>query len=256
VRELDLRVEAVGGSMVMVSASGVLDSNSYFSLRSALLKAAAEQPSAVLVDVDALRVPVPSAWSVLTSAQWMVDVWLGVPICVVTAKPEVRKVLRDNGITRYVPVFPSRHAGVDALAADAGARNARRSRVSHDLPRHAASQGLARELVRRSLTRWHHIEYVDAAQAIVTELVRNVLAHTRSAPRVRLELDGDRLTIAVADHSTRPAVRRESGEGRVASSGLGVVAELSYAWGSHATDDGKVVWATIRTGGRGRSRTN
>ena len=238
--------------MVVVSPVGVLDSTSYLSLRTALVKAATDQPAAVLVDVDALSVPVASAWSVLTSAQWLVDDWPGVPICVVSAKPEVRRIMRENGITRYLRVFPSRRAGVKALADDAGLRRGRRLRISRDLPRHAASQALARDLVRRMLTQWEHTEYIEAAEAIASELVRNVLAHTSSVPRVRLELDGDRFTIAVADNSTRPAVRREPVDGTFAFSGLGVVSELSYTWGSHATDDGKIVWATITPDGRRR----
>ncbi len=243
--ELQVRIDRLDGTTVVVSANGVLDSGSYLTLRTALVKAAAEQVAAVIVDVDALRVPSPSAWSVLTSAQWMIDVWPAIPICVVATKPEIRGILRDNGITRYLGVFPSYQAVLANLSADQGRRRSHRRRAARDLPRHAAGQGMARDLVRRTLTEWNHPEYIDAAETITTELVRNVLAHTQSAPRLRLELNGDRLTIAVADDSPLPAVRREPVEGTFAFAGLGVVSELSRAWGSLATGDGKVVWAVI-----------
>jgi hypothetical protein len=166
----------------------------------------------------------------------------------------VHRALRDNGIARYLSIFSSVRAAVDALATGAESLHAHRLRVSQELPRHTASQGLARDLVRRSLIRWGHPEYIEAAEIIATELVRNVLAHTRSAPRIRLECAAGQFTLAVADKSTRPAVRREPVEGTDAFSGLGVVSELSNAWGSHPTDDGKVVWAVIGTRNSGRLR--
>ncbi len=253
-RELQLRAETVGDTNILVSPVGVLDSRSYLTLRAALLKAAAEQPRAVLVNVDRLVVPVASAWSVLTSAQWLVDDWPGVRICVLSTIPDVRRVLHHNGIARYLGIFSSVQAAVDAMATGAEAPHAHRLRVSQELPRHTASQGLARDLVRRSLTRWGHPEYIEAAETIATELVRNVLAHTRSAPRIRLECAAGQFTIAVADRSTRPAVRHEPVEGTNAFTGLGVVSELSNAWGSHPTNDGKVVWAVIGTRNSGRLR--
>jgi len=253
--ELELRIEKVGDRDIVVSPVGVLDSRSYLTLRDGLVKAAAEQPSAVFVDVDRLDVPVVSAWSVLTSAQWLVDDWPGVMICVLSAKPEVRSILHDYGFTRYIGVFPSLHVALDAVATGAVRRSTHRLRTSRTLPRHAASQGLARDLVRRSFTQWRQPGDIEAAQTVATELVRNVLAHTQSAPRVRLEFANDRLTIAVADNSTRAAVRHEPAEGTFAFSGLGLVSELSQVWGSHPTNDGKVVWAVVKAGDSGRLRT-
>lgn len=242
--DIDIRVDRLAGSMVLLSPAGMLDSGSYLTLRTALVKAAVEEPTAVLIDVDELVVPAASAWSVLTSAQWMVSTWPGVPICGVSTRPTVHATLVANGITRWVPFFHSREAAVVAIVTGEVMHSYRLCAV-RELPRHAASQALARELIHDFLLTWSHPEYLQAAEAIASELIRNVLAHTQSAPRIRLELVGDRLIVAVADESPKPAVRQEPAGGTLRFSGLGVVSTLSRSWGCHPTGTGKVVWAVV-----------
>lgn len=238
---LDINVDYFGDAICVVSPVGVLDSASYLTLRTALEKAAADRPDAVVVDVDGLDVPVSSAWAVLTSAHWKLQDWPAVPMRVITTRPAVRAALVANGITRYVSVFDSRQAAAHSLVDDQ--REPRRT--ARLLPRHRASQGLARELIRRRLTRWGRPEFLEAADYVATELVRNVLDHTLSAPLLRIELRDDRLTIAVADgNPQQPALREQPGLG-VQFSGLGVVSLLSHTWGSHACANGKVVWAVL-----------
>jgi hypothetical protein len=57
-RGIDIRVDRIAGSMVLLSPA----------VRTAMVKAAVEEPTPVLIDVDELVVPAASAWSVLTSA--------------------------------------------------------------------------------------------------------------------------------------------------------------------------------------------
>lgn len=228
----------------MVSPTGVLNSATYLTLRTALVKAATEQPSAVLVDVDGLDVPAPSAWVVLTSAQWMVSAWPAVPICAITTNPDTRATLQSSGITRYVPVWATRDAAVAAIAETGLPRHCRR-RASEYLPRQRASQALAREFLRRRLNDWSCPQYLETAEAVAGELIRNVLDHTHSAPQLCLELHEDLLTIAVADADATPVVRREPAGGTLRFSGLGVVSTLSRVWGCHPSTDGKVVWAVV-----------
>jgi hypothetical protein len=180
----------------------------------------------------------------LTSAQWMVSTWPAVPICGITAQPEVHATLVAMRITRWVPFFRSREAAVGAVAGRGIARCYRLCAV-RQLPRHSASRALARELIHEFLVTSSHPEYVQAAEAIAGELIRNVLAHTQSAPRIRLELNGDQLTIAVADDCPEPAVRQEPAGGALRFSGLGVVSTLSRMWGCLPAGTGKVVWAVV-----------
>ncbi len=49
------------GTVCVLTVDGVLDNSTYLSLRDAVIKAALDEPRAVLVDVNRLDVPVGSA---------------------------------------------------------------------------------------------------------------------------------------------------------------------------------------------------
>jgi hypothetical protein len=59
----------------MLTVDGVLDRRRYLQLRNRIIEAALGEPRAVLVDVNALRVPASSLWKVFTSARWHVSIW-------------------------------------------------------------------------------------------------------------------------------------------------------------------------------------
>src|SRR5437588_11501453 len=73
------------GSCAVLTPHGLLDSSTYLSLRDRIIKAALEEPEAVIIDVADLCVPAESAWAVFTSARWHVDIWPEVPIMLVCA---------------------------------------------------------------------------------------------------------------------------------------------------------------------------
>jgi hypothetical protein len=85
---------------------------------------------------------------------------------------------------------------------------------------------------------------VAAAKVIVTAFVENVLQHTESAPSLRLESDGTRVTVAVSDTSHTPAAVCELPPAEFPS-GLQIIGTLSQAWGNAPTPSGKTVWAVI-----------
>lgn len=232
----DVRDEAV-----VLTIRGVLDSRSYRAVRDEVVKAALEEPRAVIVDVTELTVPAESAWSVFTSARWHVDRWPEVPISLVCGHHVGRAALARNGITRYVPV----HADMDAALRAAGSVGERRRRRARaELPADAGSLRESRDLVDRWLSAWTHDDMIAVAKVVVTALVENVLAHTDSAPAVRLESDGTKVTVAVEDASRAPAEFREHpGDGPL--TGLQIVAALCRAWGNAPTPAGKTVWAVI-----------
>lgn len=231
---------------LLLAVGGTLDSTTYLPLRDAVIKAALDQPTAVVVDVSALRVPSPSAWSVFTSARWHVNCWPEVPIMLTCQYPAVRDEIARNGITRYVPVFDSAAAAVNAVAS--GSERARyRRRVHADLPAEPASVRRSRDVVAEHLADWGLDDYIPAAKMVVTVLVENVLAHTDSAPALRLESNGKTVTVAVEDDSTAPVGRHEDAEhgGVTSTSGLAILAALARRWGSAPTTTGKTVWAVL-----------
>jgi hypothetical protein len=233
----------MAGAVCLLTVDGVLDTSSYLHVRDAIIKAALDEPQAVLIDVNALDVPTSTAWSVFTSARWHVSTWPDVPIALVCGHPGRRRTIERSSVTRYVPVYPS----VDrALAAVADGRARARARARMDLPASLASLRKAREFVAEWLGEWCHQELIAVATVVVNVFVENVLQHTASAPVLILESDGRAVTVSVQDENSTPAARHEdpySGGERV--SGLAIVASVCRAWGSSPTPSGKTVWAVL-----------
>jgi anti-anti-sigma factor len=230
------------GTVCLLTADGVLDSSTYLNLRDTIIKAALDEPRAVLVDVSALEVPASSAWSVFTSARWHVNTWPGVPIALVCGHVGRRRAIARTGVTRYVPV----HATVDAALAAVTERRGARRRARTELPASLASLRKAREFVAEWLGDWSHPELIPVATVVVNVFVENILQHAASRPVVILASDGEAVTIAAQDDSSTPAARHEDpyrGGERV--SGLAIVAAVCRAWGSAPTPSGKTVWAVL-----------
>lgn len=93
---------------------GVLDSSTYRTLRDEIIKAALDEPAAVVVDISDLEVPTESALAVFTSARWHVGSWPEVPIMLVCRTIAGRSAVARNGVSRFVPVHPSVEAAMDA----------------------------------------------------------------------------------------------------------------------------------------------
>jgi anti-anti-sigma factor len=244
-RDRPLRVELERRDSVLVlTVAGVLDAATYRSMRDAIIKAALDEPSAVVVDVNELSVPSESAWSVLTSARWHVSTWPDVPILLVCAQPERRRAIARVGVARYVPVHPSRASALDAVAGRP--LRGRRRRASSQLPADAVSIGLARASITDWLTAWSQDDLIPVACTVATIFVENVLAHTGCAPVLIVETCQDTVTVAVEDGSHLPATRHEDARrGAEIVSGLAIVAALCRVWGSIPTASGKTVWATV-----------
>jgi hypothetical protein len=230
------------GTACLLTAEGVLDSSTYLRLRDAIVKAALDEPQAVLVDVNGLDVPAPSAWAVFTSAQWLVDTWPAIPIHLVCGNAGRRAVIARNGVTRYVRVHPTAEYALSALSDTQ--RAVLRARTA--LPAALASLRTAREFVAQRLAEWCYEDLIPVATVVTNVFVENVLQHTPDGMTLVLDTDGKRISVAVRDDSSTPAVRHEDprrGGGRV--SGLAIVASVSRAWGSAHTPSGKTVWAVI-----------
>jgi hypothetical protein len=231
----------------ILSAHGTLNGATYLAVRDGILKAAVDQPRAVVIDVTALTVEPPSAWAVFTAARWLVSVWPDVPIMLVCAHQPGRDAITRNGVARYVPVYPDVAAAVASTmdtATHDNPPNRRHARTS--LHRGEDVRADARRFTADTLTAWRCGDLVPVAATVAWVLVDNVLAHTDSAPVIKVEEVAGTVTVAVTDRSTDAAVRHERPTGGTdVVSGLAIVSALTRRWGSLPTGTGKTVWAVI-----------
>lgn len=228
----------------VLRVTGVLDETTHRSLRDAIIDAALDEPSAVLIDVNELSVPSESAWSVLTSAHWYVSTWPDVPILLVCAHPQHHVAITRCGVDRYVSVYPTDESALETAAGASFHRRRRRERTQ--LPVDVISIGLARASIADRLTAWSQGDLIPVASTVATIFVENVLAHTDSAPILIVESYRDTVVVAVEDGSRIPAGRHEdTNHGAEVVSGLAIVSALCPAWGSIPTSTGKTVWALV-----------
>jgi anti-anti-sigma factor len=229
-------------SVAVLTVEGVLDEGSSAPLRDSITKATLDKPSAVIVDITALRVPEESALSAFIGARWQLETQRDVPIVLVCAHRTTREAVTRSAVAGFMPVYSTGKAAMKAL-----------DRLIHrpvrhadaELPANLSSLRESRRLVREWLTAWSQSALIPVALVVVNVFVENVLEHTGSDPLMRIETDGATTTIAVSDDSTTPALRLPSPDKGIDVSGLAIVDALSRAWGSTPTSTGKTVWAVI-----------
>jgi hypothetical protein len=225
----------------VVVAEGLLDAVSYSRLRTALVKAAADEPRAVIVDVDRLRVESQASLALFPAVATELATWPGLPLLLVATGEAGRLMLNDYRMPRLVPVYDDLDAAVDAIG-DTPPRQVARLM----LPNSRAGPRLARAFVRRNCYRWRVYDdrAIDAIW-VANELVENAVKHTYSAATVRVELRRGLLTVAVYDDDPAEPWLTERTQARVVH-GLTVVARLCRSWGTTPTPaGGKVVWAVL-----------
>ncbi len=213
-----------------------------------LVKFALNEPRAIIVLIDGLRIVSEALFSAFTVAWMRVNDWPAVPIVLVAESEALRRRLHVNAVDRFLPVSATADDAVRAAG-----NPPRRRRVSLAMPLAADCGRRARRLTEEICERWGVPEVCDDAQVIATEFMENAFLHTRfdADIRFRLELRQQLLTVAVADQDPREAVLPEVVPGRTVPSGLHMVARMARAWGcSPQWPVGKVVWATLPTGTR------
>ena len=226
----------------IVRLSGVLDVRTYPVLRDALLKCAADQPRAVIVDLDELEIVGDHLTSVFVTVWLRISEWSTVRLVVVPG-PAHGSLSRYGPMRRFLSVRPT----VLAALAELGEPPPRR-RTELWLPPSPLSVRAATRFVADTCHNWEIEPLAASAVTAAGELVENAAEHARSPARLRLELRLGRLTVAVADDDAHPVSPPRPGlrtpEPR---SGLELVAHLAHAIGwSPRQSGGKVVWAVLR----------
>jgi anti-sigma regulatory factor (Ser/Thr protein kinase) len=148
-----------------------------------------------------------------------------------------------------IPDFLPLHADIDT-ALDAVFARPPYLREELVLAPTLSAPAVARAFVRDTCVAWQLAQpddpRLDRVMLLANELVINAVVHARTDLRLRLELRGERVHIAVRDGSPRLlrviAADPEAEAGR----GLWLVEQLARAWGVNShPDGGKVVWCTV-----------
>jgi anti-anti-sigma regulatory factor/anti-sigma regulatory factor (Ser/Thr protein kinase) len=225
----------------IVRVRGALNLDTATTIRHTLLKCLANQPTLVVIDLAAARVADDLAVALFPAIDRHAAAWPGCDVILAAPSPEVDEALKTTAVCRYVKICPTVE---DALRPDRPTPTyRRRSTPLLPIPSSATE---ARWFVDEICRSWGVEKLSGPAQLVATELVSNSIRHARTAIELMVSLRSRYLHIAVRDRSVVLPRRRAAdlhGEG---GRGLLVVEALSTAWGSSPTDDGKVVWATLK----------
>ena len=244
-QQLDVTVTHLGEAIV-VRPAGMLDVATAPHLRDVLLKAIADQPSVVIVDLGRLELRKTYTLSVFTVVARRTADWSGVPL-VLVAGPGMSDRIRVHAkaIARFLMVCPTVD---DALVA---ARQPQQRRITRlRLGVHPYVVATARRLVAATCEFWDVAELTEDAVAVTSELVANAVVYAGTESELRLELRRDILTVSLVDGNPRPPVLHPATDEDDMRGGFGlrIVDSLASAWGwvPHS-GGGKVVWAVVRT---------
>jgi anti-anti-sigma factor len=238
---------------------GELDLAAVPSLRQTLLKRLAEQPVAVICDLSGLWSMDSSCATVFaTVANHPSSRWPETNLLLCCAQPAVSAVLGRLRMPQFLPVHPS----VEDALAHAGTRPLY-LRAELPLGPSVTAPSAARRFVVDACWQWRLEEVddlndpmarlwaedlVDRALLVASELATNAVVHTQGPLRLRLELRGERLHLAVYDRSPRLLrLAAEPGDAEAEGGrGLLVVEQLASAWGvHHPPEGGKVIWCVL-----------
>jgi anti-anti-sigma regulatory factor/anti-sigma regulatory factor (Ser/Thr protein kinase) len=231
---------------VIVALTGPINLFTAPQVQRALLKDLADRPYGIVCDlagVDSLDPVCATVFS--TVANHPSSDWPATSFLLFGARPAVAEVLGRLAVPHILPVYDTLEDALDRVAY--------RPPYLRDELRLAptvTAPAAARLYVRDVLEYWRLAlpgdDVIDRAELLADELVTNAVVHARTSLRLRLELHGDLLHIAVHDASPRLLRLVPDDPLGVAGRGLGVVERLSTASGVQRRPDGKVVWCTVR----------
>ena len=247
-----LRLESsVESSALVLRPVGELSAKTYELLRDGLLKCAAEEPAAIVVDLACMHATTRSLLTVFPTVLDRISNWPGVTLVLAAARQPLRALLDSSAVSRFVSTYRSVPEALEGLEA-APRRRRRQVQLACD----PASARMARQLVKRTCNEWGIPEMAADAMVVASELIDNMVQHARSPGRLRLELRRNMLTVAVTDEDSRLPQLRVPGLRAAGGRGLVLVDKLSRNWGTASqVGGGKVVWAVLAVSTRTRANS-
>lgn len=238
---------AMRDGCVVVRLTGLINPFTAPGIQRELLKDLAERPYGIICDLTGVESLDPVCATVFsTVANHPSSDWPTTSFALCGAEPAVAEVLDRLAVPHFLPLYDSVEDALDQITA--------RPPFLRDELRLAPTMtapAAARLYVRDVLQYWQLAlsgpDVIDQAELLADELVTNAVLHARTALRLRLELRGDLLHIAVHDASPRLLRLVPADPDAESGRGLRLVEQLATAWGVHpGRDTGKVVWCTLR----------
>lgn len=230
--------------------SGVLDLAGTGHLRALVLKSLAEQPTAIIINLNDVWVDDATAALILPALERRAVADFGVHLRCVLAADHADRAMFAQAFGRHFPAYPTR---AEALAA--GMSDAAASRRLHvRLLATETAPAVARAVVDDTCRAWNVEHISDDAQTIVSELATNAIRHTGLDFDVVLLWRPPYLHIQVIDTDERVPLfpMAVGGEpvrprpGQIGGWGLYLVYALASGCGVTIRRPGKIVWATLR----------
>ncbi|MBU2666930.1 hypothetical protein KOI35_25795 [Actinoplanes bogorensis] len=228
-----------------VHLDGALSAATVPEVGTAIAKAAAECPSAVIVDLAGLCHDADPLLSVFATMTHDAQLHWGVPVLLCEAADGVREGL--DAFRTYVALYED-----SSLASLAVHANVPRW-IRRHLPPDRGSAAVARNVIGEACLTWGLAELRSSARLVANELAANAIVHAGGEFDLTVVHTGRYLRIAVQDGST--TMPRLPGEPAATSTlmrpgsgrGLRIVAASSTHWGATPVAGGKIVWALLQS---------
>jgi anti-anti-sigma regulatory factor/anti-sigma regulatory factor (Ser/Thr protein kinase) len=232
---------------LVVAFAGSIDLFSVPRVQQTLLKDLGEHPYALVCDLSGVHTLDPVCAAVFaTVANHPSSSWPASSFLLCAAQPAVAETLGRLRVPQFLRLYASVQEALDA-AVDRPPYLREELLLAPTPSAAAAARGFVGDVLGYWRLALPDSTVLEPAVAVANELVTNAVIHARTDLRLRLELRGDWLHIAVRDGSPRllrlVAAKPETEGGR----GLLLVEQLARAWGVHRPPDGgKIVWCTLR----------
>jgi anti-sigma regulatory factor (Ser/Thr protein kinase)/anti-anti-sigma regulatory factor len=231
---------------VVVAFTGTIDLFSVSQVQRALLKDLTDQPYALICDlagVDSLDPVCATVFS--TVANHPASRWPDTSFLLCGAQAPVAAILSRLAVPHFLRMYDDVDEAIDeAIARPPYLRDELRLAPTSSAP--AAARAFTRQVCEYWQLAIPDATVMDRAVLLANELVTNAVVHAHTELRLRLELRGDRLHIAVRDGGPG-LLRLVAPDGQVEGGrGLWLVEQLARSWGvNRHPDGGKVVWCVL-----------
>ncbi|MEU4423965.1 ATP-binding protein [Actinoplanes sp. NPDC024001] len=235
----------------LLTVRGPWDAQLRTSASAGLRRCLTEHPDGLIVDLTGLLDPHSESASTWSTAQHVaagLEPPVHLALCVPPDLPLADR-MQALGAGRFLPVYAKVRQARVALAG----RMPGAERVSVTLAPDPDAPSAARNLVGDACLQWGLVHLLHPSRLVMSELVTNAVEHAGTEIRVVVSRRGAGVHLSVGDGDprlpeivqlTRP---RPDVPLDVRGRGLRTVHETAAMWGAVPTENGKVVWATVRS---------